>query len=77
MTNDPDILRLHLDRLVELSMRASPEDRARIKRTIELVAQARHVIGQARWNGQRAWVLLATAKALAQRFLRFEASPME
>jgi len=69
MTNDPDILRLHLDRLVELSMRASPEDRARIKRTIELVAQARR-------NGQRAWVLLATAKALAQRFLRFEASPM-
>ena len=48
VVDDPDILRAHLDRLIELARRAQPEDRARLECSIELVSRAHQEVARTR-----------------------------
>jgi hypothetical protein len=63
VVDDPDILRAHLDRLIELARRAQPEDRARLERSIELVSRAHQEVARARQAAERACRLREEADA--------------
>jgi hypothetical protein len=66
MKDNADILHTRLERLLELAELArhtSPEDRARIDRTIRLVIQGLRAIAQAREALQRAALLTKEAEA--------------
>ena len=63
MVDDPDTLRAHLDRLIELARHAQPEDRARLERLIELVSRAHQEVARTRQAAERARRLREEADA--------------
>jgi hypothetical protein len=58
-----------VDKLVELAMHASGEDRARLERTIQLVNWAHRVTLQSRRNEQKSLTTLWQTKTLTLRLL--------
>jgi hypothetical protein len=63
VVDDPDTLRAHLDRLIELARHAQPEDRARLERLIELVSRAHQEVARTRQAAERARRLREEADA--------------
>jgi hypothetical protein len=63
VVDDPDTLRPHLDRLIELARHAQPEDRARLERLIELVSRAHQEVARTRQAAERARRLREEADA--------------
>ena len=66
MKDNADILRVRLERLLELTELArygSPEDRARIERSIQLVSRAIAAIAENQETRQRAVLVTEEAKA--------------
>jgi hypothetical protein len=70
MEDDPETLRARLERLAELAelaRQASPADRTRLERTLEMVSRALQAVTQARQDAQRAARLREEAEAIAAR----------
>jgi hypothetical protein len=63
VVDDPDTLRAHLDRLIELARHTQPEDRARLERLIELVSRAHQEVARTRQAAERARRLREEADA--------------
>jgi hypothetical protein len=69
-TGEPVTPRDDLERLTELARYASsPEDRARLKNTIQLVHWARQVASDTRAREQRAWQRALRAAARVERLV--------
>jgi hypothetical protein len=70
MEDDPETLRARLERLAELAelaRQASPADRTRLERTLEMVSRALQAVTQARQDAQRAARLREEAIAARRR----------
>ena len=65
MSDNADILCVHLDQLFELARHAEPEDRARLERTIQLARQAFDAVVLTQQLAQRASPLTEEAEANA------------
>jgi len=67
MPANPDILKAQLEKLEAMVRQASPEDRCRLRRTIEIIMRARQTVLEIRQIVQRASEHLAGADIAARQ----------